>query len=96
MCGPIVLSNWSVTNCPVSPLLGAALVYPNWNQPPLIRSGCKSWLSWGRWRALAGSKSVVHAADSAGIQGQEWERANQNWPMPEATMTMTDRWDRDL
>lgn len=50
-CSPKLVCD---SNCPVSPPLWAALVYPNWNQAPLIRSGCKSWPSWGRRMGLAG------------------------------------------
>lgn len=51
-CSPKLVCD---SNCPVSPLLRVVLVYPNWNQPPLIRWGCKWWLSWG----LGASEATV-------------------------------------
>lgn len=65
----------SDSNCPVSPLLRVVLVYPDWNQPPLIRWGCKRWSSRGWRRPLAGCMSAL----LVGGRAQKWQWRVRIW-----------------
>lgn len=48
------------SNCPVRPLSLAVPLYAGRTQPPLIRSGSKGLLGWGRWCTLAGRLRQHH------------------------------------
>lgn len=95
MCGTIVLSNWSVTNCPVSPLLGGCTRLPEL-EPALSSSNQAVGLlagADGELRLAPRTQPALEHADGS----RSW--ANQRVPhigMPEATMAMTDGWDRAL
>lgn len=75
MCGPIVLSNWPTALIAQLVLsYGAVLVYPTWNQPRLIRSGCKSWPSCGWWTTLLRWESEkCEKCFLPGEQALKWE-----------------------